>query len=86
MLVRKKVGTCKLCIDHRELSEKKVKDKFLIPIIEELVDAGLIVYNKLNIRSDHQIRLYPYDVFKIAFKTHIDHYEFLVMPFGLTNG
>lgn len=88
VLVRKKSGDYRLCIDYRALNKKTIKEHYPLPRIEDQLDSlsGYKYYTSLDLASGYyQIPLAETSKRYTAFVTPDGHYEFNRMPFGLVN-
>jgi hypothetical protein len=88
LLLQKKDGSWRFYVDYRCLNTVAVKNKFPMPLIEEILDeiTGSKFFTKLDFKSGfHQVHMCPAYEHKTAFKMHHDHYQFRVMPFVLSN-
>ena len=88
VIVRKKDGSIRLCVDYRKLNSRTIRDAYPLPRIEEALDAlGKAKYfSCLELTSGyHQVGVAEKDQPKTAFTTPMGLYEFTRMPFGLVN-
>jgi hypothetical protein len=88
IFVPKKDGTQRMCVDYRALNEVTVKNKYSLPIIDDLFDQlhGACVFSKIDVRSGyHQLKIRGCNIPKTTFVSRYGLYEYTVMSFGLTN-
>ena len=88
VLVTKKDGETRFCVDYRQLNLATVKDAYPLPRIDDTLDmlAGKQWFSTLDLASGYwQVSLSPEARCKTAFATHSGLFQFKVMPFGLCN-
>jgi hypothetical protein len=89
VIVLKKEGSWSMCPEFCALNKLTIKEKFPIPVIDDLLDelSGVRFFIKLDVNSRyHQIRMNEEIIHNNTFHTHEGHHEFLFMTFGLCNG
>ncbi|CAF4490419.1 unnamed protein product, partial [Rotaria socialis] len=88
VLVRKKDGSVRFCIDFRKLNNVTTRDAFPMPRIDDIFDhlSQAEYYTTIDFKSGYfQVGLDPKDRSKTAFSTRDQHYQFTVLPQGVTN-
>ncbi|KAK9693072.1 RNase H-like domain found in reverse transcriptase [Popillia japonica] len=88
LLVKKKNGEQRMCVDYRALNAKTIKDRFPLPHVDDFLDKlkGCRYFTSLDLASGyHQIQLEESSIPKTAFITPDGHFEYLRVPFGLCN-
>lgn len=94
LLVKKKTGDVRMCVDYRRLNALIVKDQMAFPLIDEQLDLlgkdehgdKYEFFTALDLASGfYQVPMDENSIDKTAFITPDSHYEFLRMPFGLCN-
>jgi hypothetical protein len=88
LFVRKKTGELRLCVDYRGLNAITKKNRYPLPLIDDLLDRtqGCKFFTAIDLKNAFNlIRVKEGDEWKTAFRTPLGLFETLVMPFGLTN-
>ncbi|SPC60939.1 uncharacterized protein UHOD_11199 [Ustilago sp. UG-2017b] len=88
LFVKKKDGSLHLCVDYRGLNQITIRNRYPLPLIDELLDRlrEARFFTHIDLRSAYNLlRIAKGDEWKTAFRTRYGLFQYNVMPFGLTN-
>lgn len=88
VLVRRKNGDLRMCVDYRSLNRITLKDNFPLPAIEDCLDylGNKKYFSTLDLENSfHQVPMHEESIHYTAFVTPLGQFEFCYMPFGLKN-
>ena len=89
VLVPKKNGDWRMCVDFRALNNITIKDSYALPLIDDIlmfIGKNAKILSTIDLFSGyHQVPMNPDDKDKTTFTTMFGNYKFCVMPFGLCN-
>lgn len=88
ILVKKRDGSDRLCVDFRALNRITVKDRYPLPLIDDHIDrlGSFRYFSSLDMATGfHQIPLKAECIHMTGFVTPEDHFEYIKMPYGLAN-
>ena len=88
VLIKKKDGKERMCVDYRLLNNRTLKDAYPLPRVSDILDclSGAKYFSTLDLKAGYwQVPMESTSCSKTAFPTPVGLFEFRVMPFGLTN-
>src|SRR5438445_8177084 len=88
VIVTKKDGSARFCIDYRKVNNITITDAHPLPRIDDLLEQFREAnwFSSIDLASGYwQIEMDEKDIVKTAFTCHLGLFEFTVMPFGLKN-
>jgi Reverse transcriptase (RNA-dependent DNA polymerase) len=88
IFAKKGDGTLRLCVDYRGLNKLTIKNRYLIPLIGELLERmnNAKYFTKFDVRDEYnRLLVAPGEEWKTAFRCRYGLFEYTVMPFGLCN-
>lgn len=89
VLIKKKNGELRLCVDYRELNKRMIKDRYPLPLIDDHLDSlrGKKYYTCIDLKDGfHHVKVTQQSQKFTSFITPIGQFSYLRMPFGTCNG